>query len=1106
MAEASSASPALLAAIEVFHELGWPDAQLQDVATLPLGSEQQRAIALKGLRSGDWQNDTDLIDRERALLTLFAVRVGVTASRALKLMTGLRGRVQPSVLAAAIASRGREFSGQVTELAYRGSQYVWDFPATVRLLVTELDLPLPRNSWYTWQWSAAVAIDLGLHERRRTDVEDLPSFASAERRFTEHVELAIDLGTDNKFLAGIVTTAVHEGLLERSHAITLVCRGLDTAVKPTHRSAWAKELATGLKATEAELGEHADLLVQAMALGPAQLVGLFAPALIRSVGDDLLGDALTVALSAKTKKAVRSALQAAVERGQSGAATTEDLVPLISDLATDKDRGIAGDAQKLLDAWQVTVAPAPEEETPGARGLWHATPALWEVPRLDLAPITADEMVDLVGKAIRATSADETDCAAERFLALAQQFAYDDAERAREVLGGLRGEETGGWRTAALVHRWVIGEEDLSHPASRPLAERSAALNNRLDAVPCVLSTPTWVDLRISPADLVERLRRYAHESCAATEGDLYLALTRLDVTEATDADRKALAELDVPLEDAAGGRFDVDAATTVLRYLDDPVLQPESADISITLPDSMSHLPDRFGLGYRGEPQDDVFTFPTWSEPARELDFEFHAWAGSRFRQLVRRRTPLTTALANRLLEALHRSRPGALADTHTAAVEAWQRGLLPPGTIVIGDRPKHVAGAVEALLDLSEDGLAAVAWDVLGQFATSASDARSVPAGTQEVVEALLQLLPEARAAIDVGIAGPQVLNLPGVRRLAERSGSSKAVVAARSLVAQLPAPVETSGSDLAPASGSTSPAPGTPVDLDFWPDRPPAPVIKIDGLSAADDTGISVALVEPNPGAKTLRVDLALPGLPGKLLRVWEIDHRRASGSGTPYDVGTAGPLKRSRDEVWWFAWDAAEQKYVIAQHYADLVDNEAKGPLPAGLAAVVLANGFARGPGASRKHQAITRAVDDDTLSPSGVRHAIRAMLTSPEVNPQLVAVLLEKHQQLIPVLWPVLTESVRAAGRLGSDEPPPRWLGGILGISLALAPILAEAARTNRIPAEDAAWVGLDAIADRKGKGAAITRARELREALARQAQPAGGTGRPEGGTGREQQG
>lgn len=793
---ASNRTPgrALLAAIDVFRELGWPGATVDEAATLPIGTDQQQATALNGLRTGTWLEFEELWDDPASdlqggdcekLLSLFAVRVGVSASRARKVLTGMPVMIPANVIAEVVATRGAEFAGEFVAAAQDGRRWLRVDPAAVRPLVARFDLPIPRNTQYAFAWSRAAARELGLDSPRDEDAASSPDVS--QHRFAEHVEAAIEVDTEPQPLAKVMAAGARGGRIERDRVVELAVSALETATRTQDRTAWANALADDLEIAAAGLVAHTDQLIQAMAQGPAVVVDRLAPRLITTVDDQSLTDVLTIALNAKTKKAQRAALDAAATRPGPAPATLDAVDDLLAEHAASSDRAIAKAAQAVLDAWGASPTPVVDEPVQ-ARGLWQPTPPVWDVPTLELPSPTPDAVLDILGTLLRRPEDGIDDVETERFLALAQQFAYANASLAQETLSSLDGDESGR-RALRAVRQWGTGERYPDQADGEPALARMTDVSPRFDSLPCLLSTPTWVDLRISPADLASRLDRYAAAGVAACEGDLWMALTRLDVALATDDDRRVLAGLTVELESGSVDLRGINAAQIALAYLDDPIREPASPEDPFALPAWLAILPNRLTeRGWRVDVRT-AHLFPTWPLPSSELTFDLHTDAGLRFRQLARRATPFPTALANRLLEAQHAARPGALPDARAALVEAWERGLLPPGVITVDPKPSAIAAKAAVLLDVSEDGLASLAWDVLDQLTTAAADVRSVPAGTVEAVEALRTLLPEAHAAVAAQVADPRVLELSGVRQLAERSGSAKAVVAARELVKELP-----------------------------------------------------------------------------------------------------------------------------------------------------------------------------------------------------------------------------------------------------------------------------------------------------------------------------
>lgn len=832
-----ASSLAMRAAVDTFRELGWHLASIDDAATLPIGTEQQQAVVLKAMRNGartDFHESWDAADAEpqgsepsdavtrfttrlgeaatRALqglrdgmqreanssrtraratfyrqrdawemMSLLAVRVGVSALRSATLLTGFSGRFPAHVTADVVATRGAEFAEEFVRKGIDESRWLGVDSAALRILVARFDLPIPRNVPYAAAWCSSAALDLRLRTPR--DNRGAPEPGASEHRFAEHVETAIELAITPSDLPAVMAEGARLGRLDRQHAVNLALSALDAASKPTARTAWANSLVDTFALTDAEFLDHGEILIQAMAMGPATIVDRFAPPLIAVTDDDQLADVLLVALTAPTKKAQRSALNAAAARIAPAPGVIAAVTDLLGDLASSPDRAIAKAAQAVLDVWGATPDRA-TEEAPPARGLWRPAPPVWKVPRLELPAATPDAVLDALGVLLRKHHVGPE---AERFLALAQRMAYADPPLARETLSSLAGLQVGG--TPWLAQMWLAGEREKVAAHDEPRLARIFQVSRRFDSLPCLLSTPTFVDLRIAPSDLVGRLATYADADFPAYDGDLWLALTRLDVSLASADDRRALTGMRVDIRPTGPGLRGLDAAQVTLAYLDDPIIEPATADDPIVVPRSLSALPNRLIENEYWVRLREATLFPTWSLPTHELDFDLHSDAGMRFRHLARRASPFPPSLANRLLEAQHASTPGALPDARTALVEAWHRGLLPPDTIDVGANPRALAAKAAVLLDVAEDGLASFAWEVLDALTSAASEARTVPAGTLDVIEAQRCLLAEAQAAVASGIAAPDILALPGVRRLAERSGSGKAVTAARGLARTLP-----------------------------------------------------------------------------------------------------------------------------------------------------------------------------------------------------------------------------------------------------------------------------------------------------------------------------
>lgn len=1082
-------NPALAKAIEIFRELGWDGAPVERVPDLPIGTPEQQRLAREGLRSGDWGHFGAIgpntvtwvsdVGVDPHLLGLFAIRVGVDARRAVELAPNARD-VDDEVLLACLLPRGPQFA---VDFVRRTCLREWRRsdrssspygPVSVRLADLH-DLPVPAEVGYLLDWTVVAGWALG------EDVEIVPpraappSEAEVRRRYLPHVRAAVAAGVAGTgALPGVIAAGVRRGWIERAEALSLAFAALDAAARPSDRKAWSALTVSGLEVTDIELLDEADALVAALSTGEAPVVEMFAPRLLGVVPDDLLGDVLVASLTARTKKALRAVLAAAAVR-RPPAPLVDELVAVLEPLLVDRDKAVAAAARKVVQAWGA-APPDVVVETPVATGRWRATPPLWQVPRFELGEVTPEALTDAAALLV-ARREMGVDPAAERFLALANLVARRDREAARRALRGVPATWEAGMSPVAA---WVAGRPAPvdEHGPAGPLHARLVGVLHRLGEVPCLLSTPSRDDLRIDPADLVDRLRMYDAAGVDAVEADVLVAVLRLDPALLTDEARAALRKSKVRARTVTGRRMRPRIGALALDHLADPVREPELVlhgsgrrwtRRRITPPASLEAFPPR--LQAIPDRSDEILAlWPHWQHlPAWGLAGNLWPVPGLAWRQLVRRAAPIGPSAAINLLGAL-RTKDGRIAAEVALAVrEAWERGLLRPGDADVRYLdwalvPTQLAALASALLDLAEEGLASVVWPVLDDLVTSSLAAPRFVAGTAEVAEALRELVPEALAAVASGLADASVLDVPGLRALAARGGSSRAVVAARETVALLP------------VRASADPVPAQPApDVDLsrsWPEDA--------GLLPAVPDGVRLTAQwqDPTAGTKMLAFDLVLPDLPDRVFRVVK---------GWTYDLETEGQCQaRDGDATVYLYWDGTR---VAVSGHRDRVHAE-PGPLqlagptpPLTVSMVAVAVGMVGQDGDRGLvgEHLLEQLVRTNRIGAPAVRIAMGQLLGQADVSPARLVRVVEKRPHLLPTLWPVLTEPIRAAGL--SDEPPPRWLNQVLVVATAHALILRAAAAAGRLPADAAAWPGLTELAARPGKSAALVKARSLQTLL-----------------------
>ncbi|WP_047262392.1 hypothetical protein [Corynebacterium mustelae] len=777
-------NPQLFDAVAVFRELGWDGAEVSDVLSLPLGTSAQRARAVAGLQSGQWyQPKTDghaywyegCTGVREKLLALFAVRCGVTPSRAAEVLES----VDTAVIAAVVAERGADFAQDFIACCGRTRRRLWTkglstFGTALVFLVHDAHLPVPQDVEYLTDWSIVAA-----RQMFRVNFEEaashhvFPPKSTLLPRFLEHVRQAITAGVAITGPFGMVfTSATRVGRLERETAVDLAFSGLSTAIRPSERKEWAKIIVSELRCDPTEMLGRVDEIVPLVATGETTSVESFGIPLLSLVDDMVLPDLALAALYATAKKTLHRVIRALADRPVPSAAVIDALQPRLSELAQDASHKVAAD---LLASWGNQVEPEPKVEP--AIVEWPETPPVWQLPAFHCDDVDVDKLVVLASRDFW-----PADVETERFFAALIRLAHTDLAATRAAL------------RRCDIHRaqWKDFDEEFSlHDA------RTNALLACYHQIPCSLSTPSFVDLSITVADFAQRVREYAKAQVPVLLPDLVLALCRL-----RDAENASLVTIDptVRIKPKHGMPFRATVAEVFTSFTAKPV---ESLPKRNPRCERFFHDDDQSFMASVSELLElesfswcvdaDHTTFPTnqtvsgyqllW-EKTTNRSLAHHAL------QVARSEKPFAPHVAINLLAVCRATTPEITEQCVTAALHAWQRGLIRPGATDFScldwaEKPSNVPSFVAALVELSPHGLLPVTWLVFDQIlAYSARQPRLIP-GTEQALAALEKFLPSVIAAVSTGHAPREVLTLPGLRAVANRRGTTKSTVAARRIL---------------------------------------------------------------------------------------------------------------------------------------------------------------------------------------------------------------------------------------------------------------------------------------------------------------------------------
>lgn len=519
-------------------------------------------------------------------------------------------------------------------------------------------------------------------------------------------------------------------------------------------------------------------------------------------GDDW--DAFAVTVQMRPEKTPRRQVLKELLRRDSppSAALTE----ILEQLAAEPDTTTAALAKQVLERWGV----APEPEQP--RGLWQEPAGREDVPTDHDAVLDPSSLAELLTR-VEQLDYDDPELA-ERTLAALIAAAHDrgalrirhairtslgtDLNRGpalRRLLASLaqKGEEGGRVRTHKLPGLTFL------------IGQRISEALNALGEVPCLLSTPSHHDFRVSWEAFRDRARRYREAGAAALPVDVAVALARLD--------RDAVPELTEFAQPIAG--LEVSLADVLTHWASHPA-SPGKLRFAAPRPGKE----DPWYLGERVRAYDDAptshkllrlrnaWTLPysppsSWSDLWREELSVFSLLPEHPTRPIALALRGLGEGITvNRLAQvattAHHLGPNGAFGLLAAASdvpakdrsgityalQEAWHAGRITSDDLVTGWRHKdrEVVGispgkTIPMLVELAEGSCLALVWPLLVEIAETLAAERAT-ATTAAALEAILQFLPEV----------PHPVELPAITALAQRKGSSKAIKTARLIVEKL------------------------------------------------------------------------------------------------------------------------------------------------------------------------------------------------------------------------------------------------------------------------------------------------------------------------------
>jgi len=1109
-------------AAEIYRSLGYEETDFDDILNLGIGSKEEQKEAREGLKSGDWTEIKQLSDNTYGFvsvvdvnlekLAIFAIRVGVDAKRAANIL-----RRSSEVALKAIKERGETFAMNFIKAACTSNRRIWEHSLSVLgmlalKLVHEMNLEIPESVEYMKDWAAAAAILL-TSKRKDYNFDEKFVIEKSEilRRFNEHIEVGVALNVPATGpFSEILIWGVQNNLITKDTAMEQVFYGLSIAQRPGDRKEYVNVLEQ-IGITDEEIKSRVETIIPLLGLGETALMERFAPVLIESATDDWLYPILISCSSAKVKKIKKLILNTVLKREKPKSVKEYEEWLLL--YKQDEDKSIAKLAGSIEKAWGLEIEDEDVKEE--VQGLWRETPKLWEVPRFELGEISSERLTDLVSD-ISKRKDYIADLFFERFIAMANYIAYTNSDEAKMSLAGIPNGDAGGLRT---LGRWAKnlemnmikdtkenvwnGEQEVLKIRYHDLMYmRRELLFNSMGKWPCLLSTPSYVDLSISLNDLVERLSIYEDKNLSyVSEPDLQLAITRLEIEHPADIDIKKyiekLKKIDLKIELPSGEVLkdesgeEISVGNLIAEYLKDSYIEPELKtgeiaywNIKVNIPESLRALPNRLSHNYIN-----MFSvFPNWGDyslTAIHRDLEVYHGQGIVLRQIARRRKPVTKGAMMNWIAIQGNLNVENAEDIIEASQKAWDRGLLTPGIADIseidwsGGTPSNLASLAFAMENMAKDGMLSLVWMAACDVVEVSLKAPRMLTGTAEIVKFLRDYLDEVIFAVENKLVPQNALEINAVKSLAKKSGSSKAVEYAKEIVNKL----NSIGMDIKEEKHDKVQSQNTPNDFDeVWVALPEAKNL------INDNVKFDINVFEVRKGDKAFSFNLQLPYISDRLFQVYIYGwfygiQKEAQMSGAVSDSN--GKIIGEKEKSVWLHYDP-EKKKVVVSKYRNW-RGEKEGPLegdstPYSKIFLTIAVSTLAQDGESiyGAKSLFRQLVESGDLSVENLREIMRELLLHEDISPAKLVRIVEKENKLLSICYVMLIECIKYAGKMAAEnKKPPVWVNRVLDICIYYADYLREAVNRGYISGEDAKWQGLLEIANSTAKSAAVNKAKSL---------------------------
>ena len=698
-----------------------------------------------------------------------------------------------------LAGNGPEWAGDLIARLLKRRDGAETYAELIDELVLALDLPIPDDPGFLTGWATE---DSTVPRPGRRWEEHLIAACAAPNALGQYLVADQRPQVQARIQEAVADLRVTEPTDDEALLLALLQVFERGDNRPSQQFALLQIAGLGLTPL---LTKHLDRFLAALPNADPVVVKFAVEQLLPlGLGEDHL-TALALDVLARKEKGVKRTVFKALRSVND---PSQDLVEMLTATATGPDSTAAGLARELLDGWGTATGPAE------SLGLWRDPLGIPPEPLDDLDRLLDEVEFDELIHRLESKATGSWVSVEDHERSLAALVALGWAEGRDAVVETLHDTLNHDPNTyemwKQLMQRWL---QRATGRKERGRSPRGAALtrvairrcNDVLDAVgrvPCLLSTPTHENNRVSWEKFRDRLRRYAEKDVDVLPIDLFVALGRIDRSEAAPctlpgrvAGGRTVQEvvdiwLSTPAEPGRmsfvppsvfGNEQSNQACRRVRMEGDEPVV---AKILKVAGPwDRARRAPDRSGEHEIGSTL--LPAHPIWAATAAQVNLPFGSSSAWEITEAVASVFHVDPVMALLVLVFTSEASPQGRDEIAGALLTAWDESRLNPEALVAawespwrGEWRDDIAPVKVAamLTSIAEAGGLALAWPLLTRIAEELAGAEKLPTGVATVLESVLHLLPEV----------PVKPDLPNVAALAARKGSSKAVKVARQIVA--------------------------------------------------------------------------------------------------------------------------------------------------------------------------------------------------------------------------------------------------------------------------------------------------------------------------------